>query len=94
MYEPNVWGLFDMHGNVSEWTLSAWRPYPYQEQDGRNNPDVQEKRVVRGGSWSDRPKRARSEFRLAYEPWQGVFNVGFRVALPCTEEESMLAAAH
>jgi formylglycine-generating enzyme required for sulfatase activity len=35
--------------------------------------------VVRGGSWYDRPKRCTSSFRLAYEPYEPVFNVGFRV---------------
>jgi formylglycine-generating enzyme required for sulfatase activity len=35
--------------------------------------------AVRGGSWRDRPKNARSGFRQAYPPWQSVYNVGFRV---------------
>jgi formylglycine-generating enzyme required for sulfatase activity len=34
---------------------------------------------VRGGSWRDRPYRATSSFRLGYEPFQKVYNVGFRV---------------
>ena len=37
------------------------------------------RKVVRGGSFFDRPQRCRSAFRLAYPPWQRVFNVGFRV---------------
>jgi len=37
-------------------------------------------RVVRGGSFFDRPSRCRSAVRYAYPPWQRVFNVGFRVA--------------
>jgi formylglycine-generating enzyme required for sulfatase activity len=47
--------------------------------------------VVRGGSWRDRPHRGRSAFRLAYRPYQPVYNVGFRVVmetdhpgLPCS----------
>lgn len=82
-YNANPWGLKDMHGNVSEWTATAYRPYPYRENDGRNAPNVDEKRVVRGGSWMDRPNRARAAFRLAYYPWQGVYNVGFRVIIHC-----------
>jgi formylglycine-generating enzyme required for sulfatase activity len=78
-YAPNAWGLKDMHGNVCEWTRSAYAAYPYSETDGRNNTTAQGLRVVRGGSWSDRPKRATSSYRLMYEPYQKVFNVGFRV---------------
>ena len=82
-YQANAWGLCDMHGNVWEWTRSVHRPYPYGE-DGRNDPAAVGRRVVRGGSWYDRPKRCTSSFRLAYEPYEPVFNVGFRVIV---EEE-------
>lgn len=82
LYRPNPWGLHDMHGNVWEWTRSAYRPYPYDERDGRNAPGAQDDRVVRGGSWRDRPMRARSAMRLAYRPYQRVYNVGFRVIAP------------
>jgi len=78
-YLPNAWGLYDMHGNAAEWTRSAYRPYPYLENDGRNDPSPPDERVVRGGSWRDRPKRCRSSFRLSYPPYQRVHNVGFRV---------------
>ena len=78
-YLPNAWGLHDMHGNVWEWTTSALRPYPYMPGDGREQPGASEKRVVRGGSWYDRPSRCTASYRLAYAPWQRVFNVGFRV---------------
>ena len=81
-YAPNPWGLYDMHGNVAEWTRTAYAPYPYDPADGRVAPGMTDKMVVRGGSWYDRPCRARSAFRLAYVPWQGVFNVGFRVVCP------------
>jgi formylglycine-generating enzyme required for sulfatase activity len=78
-YAPNKWGLHDMHGNVFEWTRSAYLSYPYNARDGRNAINTDAKRVARGGSWYDRPKRARSAFRLAYPAWQRVYNVGFRV---------------
>ena len=48
-FKPNPWGLYDMHGNVAEWTVSVYESGPH--------------RVVRGGSWLDRPKRARAAFR-------------------------------
>jgi formylglycine-generating enzyme required for sulfatase activity len=91
-FRPNAWGLFDLHGNAAEWTRSAYRPYPYDEHDGRKEsagaPAV--RRVVRGGSFFDRPARAQAFQRLAYPAWQRVFNVGFRVIV---EEPGMKPAA-
>jgi formylglycine-generating enzyme required for sulfatase activity len=81
-YQPNAWGLCDVHGNVAEWTRSRLRSYPYREDDGRNDLRDPGRRVARGGSWRDRPHRARSAFRLAYPPYQRVYNVGFRVVAP------------
>jgi formylglycine-generating enzyme required for sulfatase activity len=78
-YRPNAWGLCDMHGNAAEWTRSVYQPYPYCDDDGRNDPGSAERRVVRGGSWRDRPAYCRSASRLPYPAWLGVHNVGFRV---------------
>jgi len=80
-YKPNAWGLHDMHGNAWEWTRSAYRPYPWRDNDGRNAADSTGSKVIRGGSWRDRPKRCRSGFRLSYPAWQKVYNVGFRVVV-------------
>ena len=78
-YAPNAWGLCDMHCNAAEWTLSLYRPYPYRAGDGRNDVAADGRRVARGGSFYDRPKRCRSGFRLGYRPWQPVYNTGLRV---------------
>jgi formylglycine-generating enzyme required for sulfatase activity len=78
-YAANPWGLKDMHGNVAEWTRNTYLPYPYQNTAETNGTSSQAKMAVRGGSWRDRPKNARSGFRQAYPPWQSVYNVGFRV---------------
>ena len=90
-YQANAWGLFDMHGNVSEWTRSALRPYPPRDDDGRDRLEGTEDRVVRGGSWRDRPVRARSAFRLGYRPYQAVYNVGFRVVCDAASGAADLA---
>jgi formylglycine-generating enzyme required for sulfatase activity len=80
-YRANYFDLNDMHGNVWEWTRSSYKPYPYSEDDGRNDFVRNEKRVARGGSWYDRPYRATSSFRLPYRDYQKVFNVGFRIVI-------------
>jgi formylglycine-generating enzyme required for sulfatase activity len=80
-YRPNHWGLYDMCGNVCEWTRSVYKAYLYREDDGRHYRGGMGKRVVRGGSWCDRPERARSAFRLGYQPFYRVHNVGFRVVM-------------
>jgi len=80
-YEANPWGLRDMTGNVSEWTRSSHRPYPYRDGDGRNDGDAKERKVARGGSWASRPADARSAARLAYETFQPVHDVGIRLVI-------------
>jgi len=80
-YAPNAWGLYDMHGNVAEWTRSAFKPYPYVETDGRNNATIDEHKVVRGGSWYRRPHISTSSWRWRYPGWMRPFDVGFRVVI-------------
>lgn len=72
-YLPNAWGLYDMHGNASEWTGTTC------ESDNH-------RKVVRGGSWRDRPLRSASSFRLSYQPYQRVYNVGFRIVCEIPKE--------
>lgn len=67
-------GLYSMHGNVAEWTDSPYVMYGTKEQDS-------EKYVVRGGSFRDRPKYAAFYSRGGHYPWQGIYNVGFRVVI-------------
>lgn len=72
-------GLLDMAGNVWEWTLSRYRPYPYDPQDGREAPGGGEARVVRGGSWGLNEWYARCAYRNGDLPAYFNDNLGFRV---------------
>jgi formylglycine-generating enzyme required for sulfatase activity len=77
-HRPNRWGLHDMHGNVQEWTRSPYVPY----EAGARQPGPQDGfMTVRGGSWADRPRDARSAIRRFYPRWQKVWNVGLRVVV-------------
>ena len=65
--EPNPWGLYDMHGNIAEWTLDAYvESYDAsQTEDPWIIPTKTYPRVVRGGSWVDGPDALRSSARMA-----------------------------
>ena len=82
-------GVADLAGNVWEWTGSAYVPYPYRADDGREDPeDAETRRVVRGGSWGgDRRGDARSAYRLDGMPGfrNGNRVCGWCVWLPSSE---------
>jgi formylglycine-generating enzyme required for sulfatase activity len=81
-YKANPWDLYDMHGNVWEWTRSVYLPYPYKDDDGRNDVTFNGfLRTIRGGSWYDRPHKATSTYRIGYSDYSKVFNVGFRIVM-------------
>ena len=78
-FKPNAFGLYDMHGNVWEWTRSVYDER-YQAAEGFPVPVTPEsKRVVRGGSWANPPRRIRSASRDYWRPDHRSNTVGFRV---------------
>ena len=65
---PNGWGLYDMHGNVAEWTLDEYKADAYKkaaDTDPWVVPKVIHPRVYRGGSWDDDANKLRSAARTA-----------------------------
>ncbi len=72
----------DQAGNVWNWTSSLYRDYRYKPEDGREDPQAEGERVVRGGSWDDDRRNARCAFRSGYVPGDFNFVVGFRVLSP------------
>ena len=73
---PNPWGLYDMHGNVAEWTMDQYQSDFYNNiKEGAVNPwripESLHPRSVRGGSWDDDPEGLRSSARVESDlDWQ------------------------
>lgn len=85
---PNPWGLFQMHGNVSEWTQDCWHDNYYTDPptDGSawTFPDCP-LRVRRGGSIGSPPYVLRSAARLSGPPANGQPFISFRVVRPLAD---------
>ena len=81
-FAANAFGLFDMEGNVSEWTADCWHDNfirAPRDASAWVNPGC-ERHVVRGGSWGSDPDQVRSAFRLSARSETRSARVGFRVA--------------
>jgi len=75
------YGLFDMSGNVWEWTSSPYQPYPYDPADDRTGLDADALWVMRGGHYGDPARQVRTTTRGAADPGARRPFIGFRVAL-------------
>ena len=76
------YGVHHMAGNAAEWVADWYDREYYQKSAGRDpkGPDSGEKRVIRGGSWSDLPAGVRSTARVGAEPSFRDLTLGFRCA--------------
>jgi formylglycine-generating enzyme required for sulfatase activity len=79
--EPNVWGLYDMHGNVVEWCLDAWDGSVNYPSSAVSDPYVASgpHRVLRGGSWLNASGSCRAASRYWLEPGLTGGSIGLRV---------------
>lgn len=80
-FSENPYGLYNMHGNVSEWVWDYYGGYGTDEQTDPAGPTSGTLRVYRGGGWNDFAKNLRSAYRATMEQNKGSFNLGIRLVL-------------
>ncbi len=84
-FRANAFGLYDMAGNLTQWVADPWHAsYQGAPADGSiwlTDGDPR-RRVMRGGSWYNRPSYSRSAYRNGDAPTVANPKIGFRVALP------------
>ena len=78
---PSIRGLFDLHGNLFEWTHDWYGDYPALASTDPLGSKAGSDRVLRGGSWYLGAASCRSAYRNTYIPSNRTFNNGFRLAL-------------
>jgi formylglycine-generating enzyme required for sulfatase activity len=90
-FKPNGWGLYQVHGNVVEWTEDCWSDTTIghlSSGSARTWGDC-DTRVLRGGSWNDPPEHLRSASRSRNTKDLGLSSFGFRVARPVVSPRTL-----
>lgn len=78
-FKPNSWGLYNMHGNVSEWVWDYYGEYGANGAVDPTGPETGTRRVYRGGGWNDFAKNMRSAYRAVLPENHKSFNLGIRL---------------
>jgi formylglycine-generating enzyme required for sulfatase activity len=79
--KPNVWGLYDMHGNVWQWMANYYAPDYYQKSPREDPPGPSAGRdiALRGGSWHADAGHFSAARRSVLPPLWPSADIGFRV---------------
>ena len=78
---PNQWGLYDMHGNVSEYVGDGRRGYLSRKEHNPKGTTSAIRAIHRGGCWFYPARLCRSANRMTYEKDIGTHVIGFRLAI-------------
>ncbi|MBS1984750.1 MAG: formylglycine-generating enzyme family protein [Bdellovibrionales bacterium] len=78
-FKPNPYALYDIIGNIWEWTQDWYGNYPAGEAVDPPGPAKGSSRVLRGGSWNYYPVPLRSALRFCYSPGNRNYGIGFRL---------------
>ncbi|MBK8619485.1 MAG: SUMF1/EgtB/PvdO family nonheme iron enzyme [Anaerolineales bacterium] len=76
----SIYGVYDMVGNVMEWVSSKFADYPYIAEDGREDLESDNPRIIRGGSWNSKESVIHITSRAWMPPSSAEFDFGFRCA--------------
>lgn len=80
-YAPDAFGLYDMHGNVSQWCQDCYGAYPTGSVNDPTGPASGVNRVARGGGWDCNGGYCRSAVRNIYAADHRDYGIGFRVVV-------------
>lgn len=82
-FPPNTFGLYDMHGNVSEWCQDTYASYNETPKDGSayGSLDDNKEKIMRGASWNSQIDFVRSASRVGIKPEHQADYIGFRVVV-------------
>lgn len=78
-FQPNQWGLYDLHGNVNEWCFDYYGEYDVNDRDNPVGAPSGTRHVYRGGGWNDFAKNMRSAYRAAGPSDMQSYNLGVRL---------------
>lgn len=87
-FMPNIWGLYDMHGNVMEWCGDRYTMFRKDERHSQGQGNGNSPRVLRGGSWRSSAAECRSASRFREAPDEAYADIGFRVVVEAPEAAS------
>ena len=78
-FPPNAFGLYDMHGNIWEWTIDWYGEYDLKDTLNPKGPETGKNKVIRGGGWREPARECRSAYRSSVYPGNKGAGMSFRI---------------